>query len=174
MLSRLTIENFAIIDRVEIAFAPGLVALTGETGAGKSIIIDAVGGLLGNRLGADVIRTGANQARIEGIFDRPNQSELESALAEQGIAGEEDSVIVSRELSRTGRSIIRVNGRAVTLAALQRIGRFLLDLHGQGEHLALLRVPEHVRLLDGFAGLGERSREIKALADDVHRIRAEL
>jgi DNA repair protein RecN (Recombination protein N) len=174
MLSHLTIENFAIIDRVEIAFAPGLVALTGETGAGKSIIIDAVGGLLGNRLGVDVIRTGASQSRIEGIFDRPSQAELASTLDELGIAEDDDSIIVSRELSRSGRGVTRVNGRAVTLTTVQKIGRFLLDLHGQGEHLALLRVAEHVRLLDGFAGLGELSREVKDRADAVHQIRAEL
>ncbi len=174
MLTHLTIENFAIIDRVDLELSSGLVALTGETGAGKSIIIDAVGGLLGNRLNVDAIRTGAAQARVEGIFDRPNQPDLAATLTELGVAEDEDSLIVSREISRNGRNVARVNGRAVTLGALQKIGRFLLDLHGQGDHLALLRVPEHVRLLDGFAGLTGRQAELRGLADAVHRIRAEL
>jgi DNA repair protein RecN (Recombination protein N) len=174
MLSHLTIENFAIIDRIEIGFAPGLVALTGETGAGKSIIIDAVGGLLGNRLGVDVIRSGAGQARVEGIFDRPRQDELDAILDEIGVPDQDDAVIVSREIARSGRSVARVNARAVSLSTLQRIGRFLLDLHGQGEHLALLRVAEHVRLLDGFAGLDERRSQVKGLAEALHQIRSEL
>ncbi len=152
MLTHLTIENFAIIDRVELEFGSGLIALTGETGAGKSIIIDAVGGLLGNRLGADVIRTGASQARVEGIFDRPNAEELAAVLTELGVADEDETVIVSREMTRAGRNVSRINGRAVNLSTLQRIGRHLLDLHGQGDHLTLLRVSEHVRMLDGFAG----------------------
>jgi DNA repair protein RecN (Recombination protein N) len=174
MLTLLTIENFAIIERIEVSFGPGLVALTGETGAGKSIIIDAVGGLLGNRLGADVIRAGASQVRIEGIFDRPREDELDAILQEIGVPDDDESVIVAREIARTGRSVARVNARAVSLSILQRIGRFLLDLHGQGEHLALLRVPEHIRLLDGFAGLDERRAQIKLLAGAVHQIRTEI
>jgi DNA repair protein RecN (Recombination protein N) len=173
MLVHLTIENFAIIDRVELALGSGLVALTGETGAGKSIVVDALGGLLGNRLGPDVIRAGTSTARIEGIFDAPANPDVAALLAEYGAEIDDDQLILSREIARSGRSVARVNGRAVPLTALQRIGRLLMDLHGQGEHLTLLRVAEHVRMLDGFAGLSGTRERARALAEEVHRLRAE-
>lgn len=172
MLTHLAIDNFAIIDRVRVDLEPGLVVLTGETGAGKSIIVDAVGGVLGNRLGVDVIRAEANEARIEGVFATPPSDELAAILDELGIA-KEDDLVVTREINRSGRGVARVNGRIVPLSALQRIGRHLMDLHGQGEHLALLRVPEHLRFLDGYAGLNEPRDSVRALVEQIRAIRAE-
>lgn len=173
MLTHLTIENFAIIERVELDLGGGLVALTGETGAGKSIVIDAVGGLLGNRLGPEVIRSGTSVARIEGVFDPADQAEFRALLDELGVPQDDDVLILARELNRNGRSLGRINGRAVPNSALQRIGHFLLDLHGQGDHLALLRVSEHLRMLDGFAGLEARRAEVSALSGEVRKVRHE-
>ncbi|HLH73868.1 MAG TPA: DNA repair protein RecN [Chloroflexota bacterium] len=173
MLSHLTIQDFAIIDRVDLDLTSGLVTLTGETGAGKSIVIDAVGGLLGNRLGVDVIRAGAPVARIEGIFEVSDNSELTAVLDELGISLDDDSLIVSREINRAGRSIARINGHAVPLAALQKVGHFLVDLHGQGEHLALLRVAEHLRFLDSYAGLVSRREQVSHLVEQIQAVRQE-
>lgn len=172
MLTHVAIDNFAIIDRARVDLGNGLVVLTGETGAGKSIIVDAVGGLLGNRLGADVIRTDATEARIEGVFVRPPSDELAALLDELGISVEDD-LVVSREVNRNGRGVARVNGRVVPLSALQRIGRHLMDLHGQGEHLALLRVPEHLRFLDGYAGLRPRREVVRSVVEEIRGVRAE-
>ena len=174
MLTHLTIENFAIIDRADLEFGSGLVALTGETGAGKSIVIDAVGALLGNRLTADVIRSGADQSRVEGIFDQPQVEGLQELLDEFGAAWEDGSLIVAREVNRSGRSVARINGRAVPQSALQRLGRFLMDLHGQGDHLTLLRPAEHLRLLDGFAGLLSLRDDAKLSYQTVTRLRSEI
>ncbi len=173
MLTHLTIENFAIIDRIDLELGPGLVALTGETGAGKSIVIDAVGGVLGNRLGPDVVRTGADHARIEAFFVPPSNAGLAEALDDLGIPQEDDALILSREVWRSGRTVARVNGRAVPLSGLQRIGRFLVDVHGQGDHLTLLRVSEHLRYLDGYAGLEEKRDEVARLAAEIRAIRAQ-
>src|SRR5579884_630876 len=173
VLNHLTIENFAIIDRIELELGSGLVALTGETGAGKSIVIDAVGGVLGSRLGSDVVRTGADLARVEAIFDAPPNPALEGILEEFGVPLEDQTLILSREVGRSGRSLARVNGRAVPLSCLQRIGRLLVDVHGQGDHLTLLRVAEHLRFLDGYAGLEEHRARASRLGAEIQSIRAE-
>ncbi|MGH2459784.1 MAG: DNA repair protein RecN, partial [Chloroflexota bacterium] len=172
-MTHLTIENFAIIDRLELELSGGLVALTGETGAGKSIVIDAVSGVLGSRLGPDVIRTGVEQARVEAIFDLPTADSFLAMLDELGLAPNDDSLIVSRDVSRSGRGVARVNGRAVPLNVLQRIGRALVDVHGQGDHLTLLRVAEHRRFLDGYGGLTAEPRLVAGLAAELREIRAE-
>jgi DNA repair protein RecN (Recombination protein N) len=174
MLVHLTIENFAIIDRVDLDLGPGLVVLTGETGAGKSIVVDAVGTLLGNRIGADSIRTGANQARVEGIFDIPNNGALCDLLEEFGAVEEDGTLIVTREVNRSGRTVARVNGRAVPQAAVQRLGHYLMDLHGQGDHLTLLRASEHLRLLDGFAGLLSRREEVRRAHASITQLRSAI
>ena len=173
MLTHLTVENFAIIDRLELELSGGLVALTGETGAGKSIVIDAVSGVLGSRLGPDVIRTGLDQARIEAIFDAPTSEGFLVVLDEFGVPFEDDCLIVSRDVSRSGRSVARVNGRAVPLSCLQRLGRLLVDVHGQGDHLTLLRVSEHRRLLDGYGRLESAQWEVADVAKEIRAIRAE-
>src|SRR6267143_3747199 len=143
MLSQLTIRNFAIVDHLQIDWQPGLNVITGETGAGKSIIIDAVGALLGDRLGPDVVRSGAERALVEGIFvlDAQLTPDLQAVLDEYGLEPEDGALIVSRELagSSGGRGGARVNGRGVPLAVLQELGERLVDVHGQSQHMALLR-----------------------------------
>src|SRR6266571_7645259 len=145
MLSQLTIRNFAIVDRLEIDWRPGLNVITGETGAGKSILIDAVGALLGDRLGPDVVRSGAPRALVEGVFVLPAElpPELQELLDEYGLEPEDGALIVSREIAGSGgRGGARVGGRSVPLAVLQELGEHLVDIHGQSEHMALLRSRE--------------------------------
>lgn len=177
MLHELSISNFAIIDQVRLTFAPGMNVFTGETGAGKSIIIDAVSALLGGRLsGETVIRTGAERAIVEGIFAlTPAEAGLlRPALEELGLDEGDGELILSRELTRSGRNICRVNGRAVTVAALEQLGQRLVDIHGQGEHLSLLRVREHLGYLDRYAGLGEERARLAETVGELRRVRQAL
>ena len=177
MLSELTITNFAIIDQLHLRFSPGFNVLTGETGAGKSIIIDAVSLLLGGRADTGVIRAGANEARVEGIFVlRPSsQVTILPLLRENGLEGDRDDILIlAREIRREGRSVCRVNGRAVTLTMLGRIGQQLVDIHGQSEHLSLLRVREHVEFLDRYAGLGDLRAQLADRVSELRQVRREL
>lgn len=157
MLEELHIQNFAIIDRLELTLPEGLVVFTGETGAGKSIIVDAVMLLLGGRAESVVVRTGAERAVLEGIFrlEPPVQEAVRALLAPEGLWDDETALILGREIRRTGRNLARINGRTVSLSLLRAVGDLLVDIHGQAEHLSLFRVREHIRLLDRFAGLEE-------------------
>ncbi|HEU0113238.1 MAG TPA: AAA family ATPase, partial [Thermomicrobiales bacterium] len=142
MLLELSIRDFAIIEETRIAFEPGMNALTGETGAGKSILIDALGAVLGERVGPDVVRTGAKAARIEATFDVTDlaaRPEVAALFDELGVEPEDGLLILGREVQASGRSAARVNGRAMTAGALGRIGQLLVDIHGQSDHLSLLR-----------------------------------
>jgi DNA repair protein RecN (Recombination protein N) len=147
MLVELNVRNFAIIDELQLRFSSGFNVLTGETGAGKSIIIDAVSYNLGERADSAMVRSGTDEARIEGIF-RLNEAAKEAVLPllrKDGLEGDDENILVlAREIRREGRNICRVNGRAVTLVTLESIGQHLVDIHGQTEHLSLLRVREHV------------------------------
>ncbi|HLI27652.1 MAG TPA: DNA repair protein RecN [Chloroflexota bacterium] len=179
MLLELTVRNFALLEQATLRWAPGLNVLTGETGAGKSILIDAIGALLGSRLGPDWIRGGAERAYIEGVFAMPAAAPddaLRAALAALDIPPEEDgTLILSRELVRgSGRSLCRVNGRAVLLGALGEIGRCLVDIHGQSEHLSLLRVREQLALLDRYAGTTELRAELATRVAELDAVRAAL
>jgi DNA repair protein RecN (Recombination protein N) len=180
MLAELNISNFAIIDKLYLRLGHGFNALTGETGAGKSIIIDAVGALLGSKIGPEFVRHGAQSARVEGQFDLTTMQPapldaLRSILHEGGLAdsddGTDDAVIVSREINASGRTVARVNGRMVNLPTLQQIGELLVDVHGQSEHVSLLRSSTHIDLLDEYAGL---SSERRAMSDLVTRLRGVL
>lgn len=171
MLTELIITNFAIIEKLHLRFAPGFNVLTGETGAGKSIIIDAVSALLGGRVGAEEVRAGSDRAQVEGLFllEPHVQASLKPLLRENGLEGDDDeTLILAREIRATGRTIARVNGRAVTVGLLHEIGECLVDIHGQSEHLSLLRTREHLNLLDGYAGLEAPRR---AVAEKVHELR---
>ena len=139
MLKSLTVWNFALLEHVEIAFGAGLNILTGETGAGKSILIDALGAVLGRRVTADAIRTGCDWLRVEAVFSVDGQAELLAYLAEQAIDCEDATLIITRQVARAGKSNVLVNGCHVTLAVLKQIGAFLVDIHGQNENLALER-----------------------------------
>jgi DNA repair protein RecN (Recombination protein N) len=178
LLTYLTVSNFAIIERLELRPSTGFNALTGETGAGKSIIIDAVSTLLGGRAETDSIRAGAEQALIEGVFSPPEPLYRESllpVLQEHGLDdGERDGLILTREINRKGRNVCRVNGRLVTLGLLREIGQRLVDIHNQGEHLSLLRVHLHVDYLDRYAGAQELRQAVGDRERALRQTRAEL
>ncbi len=160
MLVDLIIDNFAIIDRIEITFGPGLITFTGETGSGKSIIIDAVELLLGGRAEVSMIRSGANKAMIEATFQIPISSReaIQTILEREDLIDDPEFFTIGREIRIGGRSVARINGRNVSAGLLKEIGELLVDLHGQSEHLSLLRVREHLNLLDRYAG-DEKLRE---------------
>ncbi|HHX64031.1 MAG TPA: DNA repair protein RecN [Chloroflexi bacterium] len=175
MLAELSIRNFAIIEQLRLQFGPGFSVLTGETGTGKSIIIDAVSLLLGERASTDLIRTGSDSATIEAVFTLSPDlaASLNPILEEQGLA-DGNELILRREISRNRRSICRVNGHAVTLTAFQEIGHHLIDIHGQGEHLSLMQVRRHVDFLDRYAGLVSPRQEFAAQVERLRRVRREL
>lgn len=150
MLLELHIKNFALIDNVDMSFSKGLNVLTGETGAGKSILIDSVNFILGDKQNKDIIRTGQDTAYVEAVFDSQNE-EINEILLDNGIE-KEDILIISREINQNGRSISRINGRTVTIGFLKQIGSFLVDLHGQHEHQSLLNEGKHIDILDSFCG----------------------
>ena len=149
MLKTLTVWNFALLEHVEIDFDAGLNILTGETGAGKSILIDALGAVLGHRLSADTIRTDCDWLRVEAIFDIAGEKRLHALLADQAIDDEDDSLIITRQITTKGKNVILVNGCHVTVGTLRAIGEFLVDIHGQHENLALVRAENQFALLDG-------------------------
>ena len=149
MLKTLTVWNFALLEHVQIEFDKGLNILTGETGAGKSILIDSLGAILGQRMSSELIRTGCDWLRVEAVFTLAGQPAVHAFLAEQAIADEEDMLIVTRQITRSGKNMILVNGCHVTLAILRSLGNLLVDVHGQNENLALLRPENQFSLLDG-------------------------
>ena len=151
MLAELSIKNFAIIESLSISFEKGLTVLTGETGAGKSIIIDAIHLLVGGRGSAEFVRHGEEKAEIEGLFqlDDPNHPIISKSL-EFGIEIEEGMVVLRRDISRTGKSVCRINGKLVTISTLREIGSTLVDIHGQHEHQELMDEMIHLSLLDQF------------------------
>ena len=153
MLRELRIQNFAIITDLMLNFKPGLVVLTGETGAGKSIILDALSSILGMRVDSSVVRQGSTHAYVEGVFDLDQESfdALRPLLEEEGLFEGEKQLVLSREIRAEGRSIARVNGRSVNMGLQSEIGTVLVDVHGQSEHLSLLKVKSHRELLDRFA-----------------------
>jgi len=177
VLRELHIEDFAIIDELHLTLESGFNILTGETGAGKSILIDAVTLLLGGRADMTLLRTGAARARVEGLFILPpaQQEWLASLLEREGLEGDApDSLWLSRELRANGRAVARVNGRMVSLNIMREIAETLVDVHGQSEHLSLLRVGEHLNLLDRFAGLGELRTQVEGIVREVQVVRREL
>jgi DNA repair protein RecN (Recombination protein N) len=153
MLIELHIRDFAIIDELKLSFDKGLVTLTGETGAGKSIIIDAVEALLGSRADSTMVRTGADQAIIEGTFQIPENihSDIQTILEAEDLFDDSDFVIFSRVIRSSGRNTSRINGHVVPAGLQRQIGEYLIDIHGQSDHLSLLRVSQHIELLDRFA-----------------------
>lgn len=172
----LSISNFAIIESLCLQFGPGFIVFTGETGAGKSIIIDAVSLLLGERASRELIRTGCDTATLEGIFVCPPEllGSLRPFLEEQGLYKGSDELILRRDIRRDSRNRCRVNGHAVPLNTLQEIGAHLVDIHGQGEHLSLLRVRNHVDFVDQFGELTEKQQAFGALVDELREVRDEL
>src|SRR5215203_2158001 len=172
MLVELAIRNFAIIEAVQIPFGPGLSVLSGETGAGKSILIDALGAVLGDRVSTDLVRTGAASASIDATFDLtcvPDRAALSRVLEELEIDDSDGQLILSREIHAGGRSSARLNGRPTTVSILAQIGSLLVDIHGQSDHLSLLKPAAQLQLLDRFAKtvplreeLGRKLEELRA------------
>jgi DNA repair protein RecN (Recombination protein N) len=177
MLTELSITDFAIIEHLNLKFTSGFNVLTGETGAGKSIIVDAVTMLLGGRADTSFIRTGSQRARIEGIFHLPNdlRSSIDPILEKEGLEGDDpDTLILGRELRGTGRSFCRVNGRIVNLSLLEKVARPLIDIHGQSEHLSLMQVRQHQRFLDRYAGLEGQREKVTSAVRHLRKVRQEL
>ncbi len=150
MLQELSIKDFAIIDEIQISFQPKMTVLTGETGAGKSIIIDALGLLAGGRGSTEFIRKGEKKAVIQGLFTLPREANTYNILEEYGIDSEDGQIILQRDLYRGGRNICRINGMMVNLATLRKIGETLIDIHGQNEHQELMKPENHIDLLDEY------------------------
>jgi len=153
MLTELHIRDFAIIDRLDLDLGPGLVIFTGETGAGKSIIMDALDMLMGGRADATAIRSDADLARVEGTFklSGPERESIHEILKREELLDDPNYVTLTREVRREGRSVARLNGRIANLSLLKELGEILVDIHGQSEHLSLLNVHAHLGLLDRYA-----------------------
>jgi len=180
MLRELTIRNLAVLEEAKVAFAAGLNVLTGETGAGKSIVIDALLLVRGARVQADLIRTGAETASVEAVFEVPPSGPVAAVLDEAGHAPADGQLVIKRELSRSGRHRVFVNDSAATVGLLERLGDVLVEIHGQHEHQRLMEPARQLDLLDRFADceearlrLGERWRQWDTARSDLARIRDE-
>ncbi len=160
MLTELRVKNFAIIESLSLPLARGFNVLSGETGAGKSIIVGALGLLLGERATADLIRTGADRATVEGVFDVSDRPEIRAVLDERGVDVEEPLVVLKREVA-PGRARAWINGTTVSAALLAEVGRLLVNLHGQHEAQALLDPDAQRRILDAFAGAAEQAQRVR-------------
>ncbi|WP_093229661.1 DNA repair protein RecN [Thermoflavimicrobium dichotomicum] len=175
MLRELTIRQFAIIEEISLTFSNGFHVLTGETGAGKSILIDALGLVLGGRASSDLVRHGAEKAEIEALFEISSSHPVWSLLNEWGLEMEE-TLLLRREIAASGKSTCRINGRIVTLSMLRQIGKKLIDIHGQHEHQSLLDADEHVEWLDHFAGeeVLEVRHQYQTLFHEYQQVQKEL
>ncbi|MGH7334518.1 MAG: DNA repair protein RecN, partial [Candidatus Rokuibacteriota bacterium] len=174
MLRELRVRNLAVIESVTVPFAAGLNVLSGETGAGKSILVDAVLLLRGGRVQADVIRAQADSALIEGLFEVGAGSVAGQILAEAAVASDDGQIVLRRELSRSGRHRAFVNDSPVTVGLLERLGDSLLEVHGQHEHQQLLQAGQQLGLLDRFAGTEEQAGRVAALYGKHRAAREEL
>ncbi|WP_126427505.1 DNA repair protein RecN [Brevibacillus marinus] len=177
MLHELTIRNFAIIKSVTISFRRGLNILTGETGAGKSIIIDAIGLLLGERGSADFVRHGEKRAEVEGLFELPADSPAFAICEGFGVQVEADGMlVVRRDISQQGKSVIRINGQLVTLAMLRELGPWLVQIHGQHDAITLMQSEKHIEWLDAYgeAELADTKQEYARLYNAYRKMRQDL
>lgn len=174
MLTELRIRNFAIIESLTLPLGPGFNVLTGETGAGKSIIVGALGLLLGERGTADVVRTGTDRATVEGVFDASGHDELLATLDERGVEVEDGLIVLKREVTSAGRTRAWVNGSTVTATALADIGRALIDLHGQHEAQSLLDSASQRAVLDAFGGSGDVVASVRESHETLVTVRREI
>jgi DNA repair protein RecN (Recombination protein N) len=177
MLTELIIRDFAIIDELRLNFRPGFTALTGETGAGKSIILDAMTLALGGRADTTMVRAGCERAYVEAAFElNPTmQAAVAPILAAEDLDGEgAQFLLLTRELRMNGRNLCRINGRAANLSILREIGEYLVGIHGQGEHLALLKSQAHLPLLDAYAGLDSERQILTAAVKQARADQREL
>jgi len=176
MLTELRIENFAIIQQLELELKPGLITFTGETGAGKSIILDAITAVVGGRADTSAIRAGADRAMVEATFrlSPANQQIIQEILTREDLMDDPDYVTLTRELRREGRSTARINGRIANLNLVREIGAFLIDIHGQSEHLSLLNVRQHIHLLDRYASCESELADYRKAYENLTGLRREL
>ena len=176
MLTELHIQNFAIIDKLDLKLGHGLIILTGETGAGKSIILDAVEMLVGGRADASVIRTDSDAAIVEGVFHLkgPEKEAVDEILKREELLDDPDYLTMAREVRREGRSIARVNGRTASVSLLKEIGATLIDIHGQSEHLSLLDPRAHLGLLDRYADVAKPLSDYRQTYHKLMNVRREL
>ncbi|MDO8444745.1 MAG: DNA repair protein RecN [Deltaproteobacteria bacterium] len=173
MLTELNIKNFAIIDSLNITFEKGFNVLTGETGAGKSIIVDAVELVLGGRASSEMIRSGCDEAVVEAAFDSSDVRGLSEKLIEMGIEGD-DTLVIKRTVSASGKNKVFINGSMATIAMLSDIGEFLVDIHGQHEHQTLFKVERHIDVIDEYAAVGPLREEMAGVYSELNRIKNEL
>src|SRR5262245_51460099 len=162
MLRSLSIRDFVIVDRLELEFAAGFTVLTGETGAGKSILVDALAMVLGARAEAIVVRKGAERADISAVFDPDRPPAVRRWLADNDLAGDDDACLMRRVIETGGRSRGYINGRPATLAQLRDLGELYVDIHGQHEHQSLARPAAQRELLDSYGGLTDASEKVAA------------
>ncbi|MEO8026436.1 MAG: AAA family ATPase, partial [Bryobacteraceae bacterium] len=174
MLVELLVENFAVVERARVRFHAGLNLLTGETGSGKSLVVDALGLLFGGRASADLIRTDAERARITGIFEAPVSTAAKKLLAESGIEAEDGELLVEREILANGKSRAFVGSRPVTAALLRDLSRHLGDIHGQHDQQQLFSPASQREMLDSFAGCESQTAELGATFLRWKAISAEL
>ena len=176
MLTELRIENFAIIQKLNLDFSRGLVIFTGETGAGKSIILDALEAVLGGRAETNAIRTGEERAQIEATFwlDPAIREPVQRLLEAEELLDDPEYVTLSREVRNEGRNTARINGRVVTASLQREVGAYLVDIHGQSEHLSLLQVRSHLHLLDSFADLGPQLVDYRESYEQLRAVREQL
>lgn len=177
MLRELTIENLALIDHLRLEFEQGFNIFTGETGAGKSIIIDGVNLILGGRASSELVRAGTESAQVEAVFELEEDEDLEKLLGEWNIPlGEDRLLVINREVQALGRSRCRLNGQTVTVLTLSKVGAYLIDLHGQHEHQSLLFPDKQRAILDEFGGeeLMAKAREVRRVYQRWEEVREEL
>jgi DNA repair protein RecN (Recombination protein N) len=176
MLTELSIKNFAIIDALQVSFDNGLTVLTGETGAGKSIIIDAIGLLIGGRGSSEFVRYGEEKAELEGLFTVHEGHHIHKIADEYGIEISDDMVILRRDISTNGKSVCRINGKLVTISVLKEIGAMLIDVHGQHENQMLMNNDNHIVLLDqyGAAKINKELKNYRALFTEYKTIKDKL
>lgn len=176
MLAELTVRNLAVIEETHLSFGPGLNVITGETGAGKSLLMDALVFVLGGATDRAMMRRGADSTSVEAIFAIGDEPHTRNELADLGVEidGEDGVVALYREVQRKGRTTSRLNGRAVPASVLRSVGRTLVDIHGQGSHLSLLDQSMQLRALDGFGGLEDQRSAAEDAVEQVRSLRSEL
>ena len=176
MLTELRIHNFAIIDKLDLRFGSGLIILTGETGAGKSIILDAVVMLIGGKADTTFVRTDSDAAFVEGVFQLkgPEREAVHEVLKREDLMDDPDYVVLMREVRKEGRSVARVNGRTVSVSLLKELGGILIDIHGQAEHLSLLDPRAHLGLLDRYAEVARPLSDYRQTYHTLLNLRHEL
>lgn len=174
MLKLLNISNLAVIDSLQIDFGPGLNILSGETGSGKSIVIDALGIISGNRISQEMIRTGEDRAFVEAVFEIPNNQPLLALLSDAGIGIDDEEIVIKRELTTNGRGRIFVNNQSATISLLKQIQPHIIDIHGQGDQQSLLSADNHLKIFDSFIHAGKIREETEVVYEQILSLVNEL